>query len=416
MKHNNVSFLNIQGQLLLSKGKFSEAAQAFLNCLKLSPNHYESGIALSSLADARGDRKAARAILNQVARSHPIIWEGKPDPSKPTLLRIRGIEDSAYRIVQKSDGTYTNVLRGGHFSIENLINRQQYNLMILNILENNIDELTNIPKFDLLLNTIACPDRKRASLLAAARFVDRYPQIPVIDDPRRVLETTRERNYLRLNMISGVSFPKTEKVRWDGMSFQGISQEISGLGFVFPFIVRLVGSQTGSSVKLVNNKQELYSYFQNSPADKEYYIIQFRDYRNAKNVYNKTRVFFIDGNFYPVANLFNDTWNVHSGDRYNVMDKNQWMQEEEQSFLNDPVAYLGSENLDKLYKIRDLIGLNFFGIDLTILPDGTLFIFELNAAMRHNFDHAKNFPYTEPHLRRISNAFDTMIQNRLMQT
>ncbi|MGK7953097.1 MAG: TauD/TfdA family dioxygenase [Xenococcaceae cyanobacterium] len=410
------TLLNMYGEFLLSRGKFAEAAQAFLNCLKISPNHYESGIALSSLADARGDRKAARAILNQVARSHPIIWEGRPDPHKPTILRIRGIEDSAYRIVQKSDGTYTNVLRGGHFSIENLIDRQQYNLIILNLLENNIDELQNIPKFALLLNTVACPDRKRASLLAAARFVDRYPHLPVINDPRRVLETTRDRNSLRLNMIRGVSFPKTEKVRWNGRSFQGISQEISGLGFVFPFIVRLVGSQTGSSVKLVNNKQELYSHFQNSPADKEYYIIQFQDYRNAKNVYNKTRVFFINGNFYPVANLFNDTWNVHSGDRYNVMDKNQWMQEEEQSFLNDPVGYLGSENLDKLYKIRDLVGLDFFGIDLTILPDGTLFIFELNAAMRHNFDHAKNFPYTEPHLRRISNAFHAMIQHRLKQT
>ncbi len=410
------TLLNMYGEFLLSRGKFAEAAQAFLNCLKISPNHYESGIALSSLADARGDRKAARAILNQVARSHPIIWEGKPDPHKPTLLRIRGIEDSVYRIVQKSDGTYTNVLRGGHFSIENLIDRQQYNLMILNLLENNIDELQAIPKFDLLLNTIACPDRKRASLLAAARFVDRYPQIPAINDPRLVLETTRQRNYFRLNMIPGVSFPKTEKVRWDGMSFQGISQEISALGFAFPFIVRLLGSQTGSSVQLINNESELYSYFQNSPADKEYYVIQFRDYRNAKNAYNKTRIFFIDGNFYPVANLFNDTWNVHSGDRYNVMDKNQWMQEEEQSFLNDPVSYLGRENLDKLYKIRDLVGLDFFGIDLTILPDGTLFIFELNAAMRHNFDHAKNFPYTEPHLRRISNAFNTMIQNRLMQT
>ncbi len=318
MKRNNATILNIQGQLLLSKGKFSEAAQAFLNCLKISPDHYESGIALSSLADARGDRKAARAILHQVARSHPIIWEGRPDPHKPTILRIRGIEDSVYRIVQKSDGTYTNVLRGGHFSIENLINRQQYNLMILNILENNIDELKNIPKFALLLNTIACPDRKRASLLAAARFVDRYPHLRVINDPRRVLETTRDRNYLRLNMIPGVSFPKTEKIRWDGRSSEAVAREISGLGFVFPFIVRLVGSQTGSSVKLINNESELYSHFSASPTDKEYYVIQFQDYRNAKNVYNKTRVFFIDGNFYPVANLFNDTWNVHSGDRYRV--------------------------------------------------------------------------------------------------
>ena len=410
---NHATQLKIYGQFFLSRGQFAEAAQAFLNCLKISPDDYESGLALSSLADARGDYKAARAILNQVARRHPLIWEGKPDSQKPTLLRIRGIEGSAYRIVQKADGTYKNLLRGGHFSIQDLVNRKQYNLMILNILENNIDELQDIPKFDLLLNTIACPDLKRVSLLAAARFVDRYPNIPVINDPHRVLETIRDRNVLRLNMIPGVSFPKTERLRWDGISLDAIAKEIFGLGFVFPFIVSLVGSQTGSSVQLIKNKSELCFHFQNSPADREYYIIQFHDYRNARNVFNKTRVFFIDGNFYPVAHLFNNSWNVHSGDRYSVMDKTQWMQEEEQSFLNDPVSYLGTENFDKLYKIRDLVGLDFFGIDLTILRDGTLFIFELNAAMRHNFDHAQNFPYTEPHLRRISNAFDTMIQNRL---
>ena len=209
--------------------------------------------------------------------------------------------------------------------------------MILNILENNIDELQDIPKFDLLLNTIACPDLKRVSLLAVARFVDRYPNIPVINDPHRVLETIRDRNVLRLNMIPGVSFPKTERLRWDGISLDAIAKEIFGLGFVFPFIGRLVGSQKGYSVQLVNNKQEFCSHFQNSPADREYYIIQFHDYRNARNVFNKTRVFFIDGNFYPVAHLFNNSWNVHSGDRYSVMDKTQWMQEEERSFLNDPV-------------------------------------------------------------------------------
>ena len=413
---NQATQLNIYGKFLLSRGQFAEAAQAFLHCLKISPDDYESGLALSSLADARGDYKAARAILNQVARRHPLIWEGKPAPQKPTLLRIRGIEGSAYRIVQKADGTYKNLLRGGHFSIQDLLNRKQYNLMILNILENNIDELKDIPKFNLLLNTIACPDLKRVSLLAAARFVDRYPNIPVINDPRRVLETTRDRNALRLNMIPGVSFPKTERLRWDGISWDAIAKEIFGLGFVFPMIVRLVGSQTGSSVQLVNNKQQLCSHFQNSPVNREYYIIQFQDYRNAQNVFNKTRVFFIDGNFYPVAHLFNDSWNVHSGDRYSVMDKTQWMQDKERSFLNDPVSYLGTANLDKLYKIRDVVGLDFFGIDLTVLQDGTLFIFELNAAMRHNFDHAKNFPYTEPHLRRISNAFDAMTQSRLAPT
>ncbi|OZH55902.1 hypothetical protein AFK68_01615 [Hydrocoleum sp. CS-953] len=96
------------------------------------------------------------------------------------------------------------------------------------------------------------------------------------------------------------------------------------------------------------------------------------------------------------------------------MNKFEWMQAAEKSFLGDPYSYFGAENFNKLYQIRDLVGLDFFGIDLTILPDGTLFIFELNAAMRHNFDHAKNFPYTEPHLKRISHAFNAMVQKHFI--
>ena len=56
--------------------------------------------------------------------------------------------------------------------------------------------------------------------------------------------------------------------------------------------------------------------------------------------------------------------------------------------------------------------LDFFGIDFTVLEDGRLFIFELNAAMRHNFDHAPAFPYTWPHLRAISQAFHAMAESR----
>ncbi|MEL6854810.1 MAG: hypothetical protein AAFO83_06835, partial [Cyanobacteria bacterium J06607_13] len=84
-----------------------------------------------------------------------------------------------------------------------------------------------------------------------------------------------------------------------------------------------------------------------------------------------------------------------------------------QTFLNTTADYLGEENIARLYRIRDLVQLDFFGIDFTVLSDNRLFIFELNAAMRHNFDHAKNFPYTEPHLRRVSDAFAAMVKARL---
>ena len=410
---HNAAIFKAFGKLLLRTGRFREATHVFHRCLDINPEDYDSGLALSSLAHAYGDEAAAQAILKQVAQQRPFVFTHKPDPQKPTLLRIRGLDGSAYGIVQQPDKTYKYLLQGGHFSIRDLVDKTHYNVLILNTFDNNIDDLQDIPHFDLLLNTIACPDRKRASLLAVARFVDRYPNLPLINDPRQVLATTRERNALRLNMISGVKFPKTEKLGWDGVSLDKVVREISGMGFTFPIIVRRVGSQTGSSVALVSDEIELRAHFQKSPVGCGYYIIQFQDCRHRHSVFNKIRVFFIDGQWYPVANLFHDSWNVHSGDRYQLMDKTPWTQHEEMAFLNAPVRYLGDENVEKLEKIRDIVGLDFFGLDFTILPDGALFIFELNAAMRHNFDHAKNFPYTKQHLQRISHAFDSMVQRRL---
>ena len=83
-----------------------------------------------------------------------------------------------------------------------------------------------------MLNTIACPDLKKTSLLAAANFIDRYPNIPIVNHPRLVLETTRHKNSIRLNAISGVKFPKTEKTSWNGVSVNSVVREILDMGFI----------------------------------------------------------------------------------------------------------------------------------------------------------------------------------------
>ncbi len=410
---DNLDVLNAKGSVLLKIGQFDKATEIFHQCLVLDPNDYDSGLALSSLARMAGDYPKAKALLKPVMEAHPFVTEYNDNPQQPRILRLRGIENAAYSILKKSDGTSEKLLRGGHFSISDLFNQEDYNMVLFNIFENNVDTLNDFPDFDLMLNTIACPDSKQASLLAVARFVDRYPHIPIINHPRQVLETSRIRNSLRLNTIEGVKFPKTEKIWWSGNALDEVVKTIFGWGFEFPFIVRKVGSQTGQSVALLDNEQALREHFQNSPRDREYYVIQFQDCRIRRNVYHKMRLFFIDGTLYPVANVFNDTWDIHSGDRYSVMDKSEWMQAEERAFLGDPCGYLGCENFNRLHRIYDTIRLDFFGIDLTILPDGTIFIFELNAAMRHNFDHAGNFPYTRPYLERISDAFARMVRDRL---
>lgn len=413
LSSNDTEALEMFGAFLLESGEFDRAAEIFRQCLMIEPEHYEAGLALSSMARMAGREEDAMAYLEQVMPSHPLIMEDEYIPDLPTVLRMRGIEGAAYSIMGRPDGRYTSLLRGGHFAITHLMDVEDYNLLLLNIFDNNVDSIEAMPPFDLMLNTIACPDSKPRSLQAAVRFVERFPQVPVINHPRRVLETTREQNSLRLNEIDGVVFPKTEKILWLGAPLEATVQKIFERGFTFPFILRKVGSQTGQSVALVRDEKALRAYLLASPIEQAYYVIQFHDCCVREDVYHKMRIFFIDGVLYPVANVFHDRWNIHSGDRYSVMDKSAWMQAEEQTFLNTTADYLGEENIARLYRIRDLVQLDFFGIDFTVLSDNRLFIFELNAAMRHNFDHAKNFPYTEPHLRRVSDAFAAMVKARL---
>ena len=426
----NVTILNAYGNRLLKFGQFNEAIDVFRQCVALDPSSYDSGLALSSLTHRLGREHEARDILKTVVHQHPYIVKSPTDTDKATLLRLRGLEGADYSILSKSDGTYKKLLRGGHFSIENLLHKDDFNFIVCNILDNNLDQVEQLPPFDLILNTIACPDAQRAGLLAAARLADRFPQIPVINSPRQVLETTRERNSIRFNLLPGVTFPKTEIIQWQADT-SAVLQQIWGLGFHFPFIIRRVGSQTGSSVALIHHHKDLEAYLRDVvPSSAEtvspsapfsdapfpgnlLYVIQFHDCRIRDAVSHKMRAFFIDGTFYPVANVFHDAWNIHSGNRYSVMQQHQWMQAEERAYLADPCGYLGAENFNRLKTIAQQVQLDFFGVDFTILADSTLFIFELNAAMRHNFDHADNFPYTEPYLHDISDAFEAMVRARV---
>ncbi len=409
---DRVEILDDYGSLLLRHGRLEEALLTFRRAYALDPTGYDRSLALSSLL-RKEHPDEARQILNYAVARHPIAAGRPPDPQKPTILRARGLETSNYGILGRTDGSFTYLLRGGHFSIKHLLNKDAFNLVILNIMNGNLDAVSEDLDADLVLNTIGCADRERSSLEALARFLDRNPQLPVINDPRRILDTTRDGNYSRLKDISGVTFPNTLRVHWDGGSAEAIVTEALDLGLSFPMILREAGTQTGKGVTLVQGVQSFYDYFSGARANKDHYVIQFSDCQREHGFYNKIRIFCIDGEYHPVANVFRNSWSIHSGDRYDVMLGTPWMQESERCYLADPAGYLGSENYQALLRIRDLIDLDFFGIDFTTLDDGRLFIFELNAAMRHNFDHVPRFPYTWPYLRRISDAFETMVRARL---
>ena len=81
--------------------------------------------------------------------------------------------------------------------------------------------------------------------------------------------------------------------------------------------------------------------------------------------------------------------------------------------MANPGKHLGKKNYQRLQALYELIKLDFFGIDFCIQEDGTLFVFELNAVMRHSFAHADNFSYMEPYMTASSRAFLSMVFKHL---
>ncbi len=84
------------------------------------------------------------------------------------------------------------------------------------------------------------------------------------------------------------------------------------------------------------------------------------------------------------------------------------MQREEAAFLADPTAVFAPQHFAALRAIRQAVGLDFFGIDCAIGPDGRLVVFEVNASMLVHEDNAA-FPYKAPAVDRIKHAFDAML-------
>lgn len=397
--------------LLAECGRFTDARTWVDRSLTLLPDDHDSLVLSSALHWALGARDAAQRDLKRLAAAHPFMAWDNGDGAGVTLLRTRGLKNVKYRLVERG-GRFTPSFEGGHFSTSHLVDLDDYQVIDQHVFDQASPYPAGMPTPDLMLNTVACGDRMPDALAALAAFLEGQPNLPVINHPARILDSTRERNAARLGAIDGVVFPKTLRLSWDKVRSGAVLDNMQAAGLRYPLIVRPVETHTGVDAELIADAAALERYFAAALPDRAYYLIQYHDLADDLGLHRKTRTFCIDGRYYPVASLVHTGWNVHSGDRYSVMNKNQDFQQAEQAYLTDMAGWLGSDHVARLEAIREIMGLDFFGIDFYPMPDGRLFIFECNAAMRHNFDHAGAFPYTRPHLERVSRAFADMVAAR----
>lgn len=396
---------------MLNGGRFSLAIPAYEALVRGVPGNLPASKALSCLLEEQGETEKSEQALKAAVEASPYQLEDKFRVELPVIIRTQGYKSRDPSVIRELN-YYQAKLAGGHFSLRHLLDTEKVNVIVKNLYDDSLSLAFPAPPFRLLLNNISVPERMEDALKALIEFLKKYPDVPVINHPAAVMMSTRENNYRRFSELDGIIFPQTFGFSFDGNVMEEIIDHIENEGIEFPMILRPDNSHTGEGVALVEDKACFRAQL-DTMGSGSYYAIAYHDLADKNGLYNKIRTFCIDGEYYPVANLHHDDWNVHSGNRYSVMDKDTYLQDKEKAYLKDMTSYVGRDIMERLERIREIMDLDFFGIDFTIAPEGQLFIFEGNAAMRHNFDHIESFPYTEPSLRNITDAFNSMVHRRL---
>lgn len=235
----------------------------------------------------------------------------------------------------------------------------------------------------LIFNQIADADTHRGALERCVELCDQV-NTTVINHPRHVLETGRERVSAKLQGIPGVIMPRI--VRFQPRSPDDVFAEAARQGIDFPWIARVAGEHHGMNMVRVDGKAD-YAALHALPFDgRDFYLVAFVDYRDKDGYYHKQRIVVIDGEPLLRHALYSDDWKVHASSRAFVMERESWEQ--------DIARFdrLSQEALPPLRpairEIADRLRLEYFGIDGCLRPDGQLLVFEANANM--NVLHAPN--------------------------
>jgi tetratricopeptide (TPR) repeat protein len=374
------------GKVHFEMNELDPAMASFREAVTLNPQDAESINWMGGLKQTMGDTAGAQAAYAEAARIQPLIK--RPAAKSPAEFRLLAL--------------YAPF--GGNTPTEYLFQDAFFDTDTLALLASReYDAELFGQNFRLVINLISDADQTETLLPVAADLVDRLDR-PTINDPRKVLRTTRDAIARLLEGIPGCRIPSALRIK------AGAHRSEAVLRAAFPFsssvLARPVGTHGGDDFEKIENHSSLAAFLSQRP-DQDHYLIEYIDYRSADGFFRKYRFIFIDGAILPYHLCIGDDWKLHHV--HTDMANRPWMQKEEEAFLNDPSAVFTPAHYQAMHIIRERIGLEYCGIDCALDASGNLVVFEANASM---LVHARNeeFPYKTPAVSRIKAAFDAMLR------
>jgi tetratricopeptide (TPR) repeat protein len=407
------------GQVLIRQDRFDEAT-GWLRPLVNRPGDRAAVYRQLGLAEACTGRRQRALDHFKHALEH--------EPDDPATLHIIANLQQALGLNNDADATYRRAVKlkplitvpavvappafrvlfvfgpsAGNTPIEFLIEQANFESNIVTLLKDMDYDVDRLRAYaNVVVNLISDVDRGHAFLAPAQELVERVGG-PVVNHPKKVAGTNRESVARRLAALPSCSVPQTRL--YQAAELRDLLSSASPALPAFPLLVRPAGTHGGDDFDKMENPAQLQTFL-GGHEPRSYYLIPFVDYRSEDGFFRKYRFVCVGDEILPYHLAIDNQWKVHHVTT--SMATHTWMQDEERAFLEDPWRVFGVAQQAALQRIRDAIGLDFFGIDCGLDRDGAVVVFEVNASM---LVHGRNqrFPYKTEAVERIKQAFHGLL-------
>lgn len=375
--------LNELGNLAWATGYRSAALSAYLQAVKCYPDDPVARVNLGNvyyheddLIQARAQYESALACAGDLAEAHQGL-----------ARTLAALGDTATAEPHWKQGFTAHALvrrryRGSGRPVPALllVSVKQGNVSTRRILDDRVfqiaalytefwDPSQPLPPHAIVFNAVGDADLCPLGLERAEALLARTTA-PVINPPDRVRRTGRVENARRLARLPGVTAPVIRAVTRGTL--------LSDTGLDFPLLLRAPGFHTGRHFVRVERHEELTAALAAVPGD-ELLAIGFLDARGPDGMTRKYRVMIIDGVLYPLHLAISTDWKVHYFN--SDMAAHATHREEERRFLDEMPAVLGPRAMSALRRIGEDLALDYVGVDFALGSDGSVLLFEANAAM-----------------------------------
>ncbi len=403
------------GRILQAQGRLEDAACQYERVIALNP---ANTVALANLADIHNNANrpaAAARCLRQALLADPA--SDVLNHNLVVVLKQQGRLDEAAEHSQRlarpqpldiQPASYT---RRTVLLASGLVGNVPWHTLMphgTTTITWQVEYATDAQERDLPPHATAFNAIGNADVLdeSFARLASFHSRRPMLNSPAAVARTRRDKMPALLRSIAGAVVPAVIRVERVAFSQPGLPERLAEAGLAFPVLVRPIVGHGGDGMRRVNSATELEQT--DFGAADAYYITAYHDYQSADGYYRKYRMIFVDGAPFAYHLAISPTWLVHyfSADMLAA----PWKRDEEQAFLENPVAVLGGSTMATIEAIGRQTGLDYAGLDFSVLPDGRVLVFEANATMLvHLNDSLADFPYKHACVPAITRAFADML-------